>query len=82
MTRRNYTVGPALDKGKGEWCATEGGKVMFYDDTQDKAVEAVAHMCVFMLREFGQLSELWIKGEDGKVRDARTYGNDPIGTKG
>lgn len=32
--------------------------------------------------EAGRLSEVIIKGRDGKIRDSRTYGRDPRKTKG
>jgi hypothetical protein len=47
-----------------------------------KAVAFAVDQCNFDLTEYDIHSELLICGRDGKIKDARTYGDDPRGIKG
>lgn len=78
--RTRYTIGPSSIKDGPRWCLTanEGGLRAYYI-TQKFAIDAAVTLCKSRLKHYGQLSELHIKGRNGKVRDARTYGKDPQG---
>lgn len=56
-------------------------EVGFYFLKRLAVMSAVAG-CQHELKSWGQRSELLIKGEDGRIQDARTYGDDPADTKG
>lgn len=78
--RTRYTIGPSGIAEGPSWClAANEGDLRAYYSTQKVAIEAAVTLCKSRLKNFGQLSELHIKGRNGKVRDARTYGKDPRG---
>lgn len=77
MTRIRYVVSPA----KGHWQLTSKARHSAVHATQRAAVEAGVKLCRALWAE-GQPAELVIKGRDGRIRDNRTYGNDPKGIKG
>lgn len=72
----------SYQKDADQWHATSAAStVPLPFKTQGAAITAMAKWCRARLR-CGELSELIIKGENGKIRDSRTYGKDPPGTKG
>lgn len=78
--RTRYTVGPTGDPEGMPWkltCADD--ELRAHYATQKVAIEAAVTLCRSRWENFGLLSELHIKGRNGKVRDARTYGKDPRG---
>lgn len=79
MKRIRWTISP--DKRSGVWYATSGGKRLRYA-TQAAAIGATAKHCRQRWKEYKEPHELIIKGRNGRIRDNRTYGNDPRGTKG
>lgn len=82
MKRDQYTAGPARLDEPDDWKLTRNGDVLGYYRTQADAVRTGVTLCKDRLAKHGQTAELRIKGCDGKVRDSRTYGRDPRGTKG
>jgi hypothetical protein len=72
--KRNQIVAPRGDKwiakGEGNQRAT---RVV---DTQKEAISIARRIAK------NQQSELTIRGVDGKIRDKRSYGNDPCPPKG
>ena len=79
MRRIRWTISP--HKRSGVWYATSGGKRLRYL-TQAEAISATAKHCRQRWKEYKEPHELIIKGRNGRIRDNRTYGNDPRGTKG
>ena len=45
--------------------------------TQQGAIDAGVLVCQNRLKLLGKLAELQIKGRNGQIQDARTYGDDP-----
>jgi hypothetical protein len=86
VSRDRYEVGPTpkaqVAEGCRKWRVTRNRELLTYSDTQYEAVQLVTLLARTRWREQGQTTELFIKGRDGKVRDARTYGNDPRSIKG
>ena len=72
--RKNQYVAPRGDK----WIAKgEGNKrATRVVDTQKEAISIARRIAK------NQQSELTIRGVDGKIRDKRSYGNDPFPPKG
>lgn len=62
-----------------KWYAQLKGEANTEYDTQYAAVQVVAAHCRGRWRNHGEPHELIIKAKDGKIRDNRTYGNDPRG---
>ena len=78
--RTRYTIGPSgIKDGPGWRLTANAGDLRAYYITQKVAIDAAVTLCKSRLKHYGQLSELHIKGRNGKVRDARTYGKDPRG---
>lgn len=89
MTRRvRYEVLPTsradlkADPELARWTVTRDGDRLA---THDRKVDAIAFAtttarCAW--RACGQLGQVRIKGRNGKIQDERTYGADPITTKG
>lgn len=77
MTRIRYVVSPA----KGHWQLTSKARHSAVHATQADAIAAGVKLCRALWAE-GQPAELVIKGRDGRIRDNRTYGNDPRRTRG
>ena len=79
MPRLHYEIRP-VDGGWGFFDQT--GKLQAQrtkkQDLVDVAVEALSHAYLWC----GVLSELRIKDRGHKVIDARTYGEDPVKTRG
>ncbi len=82
MSRSMYVVCKASKNEARAWKLTKDGDVLGYFDTQACAIEAGAMTCRLRLKQHGLLSELKIMGRNGKIRDSRTYGRDPVATKG
>lgn len=80
--RVRYTVGPSGSGTRPKWRLTGGDAVRGMFPTQKAAIAAAVTICRSRLRNFGSLSELFIKGRNGKIRDSRTYGRDPRDVKG
>ena len=60
----------------------EDGDVLGEFDTQEAGIEAARTVCRYRLKVLDRTAELQIKGRDGKVREADTFGNDPESSKG
>lgn len=86
VSRDRYEVGPTpkaeVKAGQRDWRVTRNGDVLTYSDTQREGIELVATLANRRWREQGQTAELVIKGTDGRIRDSRTYGDDPRSIKG
>lgn len=86
MSRDRYEVAPTpraqVKEGERDWRVTRNGDVLTYSDTQREAIDLVVLLARKRWMEQGQTAELVIKGANGKIRDTRTYGNDPRSIKG
>lgn len=88
MKRNRYEIRPTSKKEKrenplrGAWTVTQNGDVVESKDTQKAAIKIAVNIAVHALKARGELGELKIKGRNGRIRDARTYGADPRRTKG
>lgn len=86
MKRDRYEVAPspqyALAAGRSPWRLKRNGDVLCWADTQADAVDTAVRLARMRLRDHGQTAELVIKGQDGRIRDTRTYGDDPRDIKG
>lgn len=82
VKRDRYIIGPALKREPQPWRCTKNGTVLVYDQSQRNLLAIIVPMLNHRWKQCGEPSELQIKGVDGKIRDSRTYGNDPRGTKG
>lgn len=84
MKRDIYIVGPRkkADKHLRPWILTFNKAHVADFQTQAAAIDHAVCLARHRLAETGRVSELRIKGRDGKIRDSRTYGRDPRGTKG
>ena len=84
MKRDVYIVGPRknADTQLRPWVLTFNKAHVADFQTQVAAIEHAVSLARYRLAETGRVSELRIKGNDGKIRDSRTYGRDPRGTKG
>lgn len=80
MKRIRWTISP--HKRSAGWCASVKGGARLYYTTQAAAIKATAKHCRQRWKEYKEPHELIIKGRNGRIRDNRTYGNDPRGTKG
>lgn len=87
-TRTRYEVLPTGIRARKEdptlraWSITRNGQRLSTEDTQALAIQTAATIARCAWKTQGSRSELRIKGGDGKIRDARTYGADPISSKG
>lgn len=86
MKRDRYEVAPTprrdIAAGRRRWRLTCNRILLAYADTQREAIELAAELARMRLRERRQTAEMVIKGADGKIRDTRTYGNDPRSVRG
>lgn len=82
MKRDLYVVCLSGDNAPRAWKLMRDGEVCSYHDTQEAAIETGVMLCNGRLKSLGKNAELKIMGEDGKIRDSRTYGDDPPGIKG
>lgn len=86
MSRDRYEVAPtpkdAVEAGNRAWRLTRNGDVMAHSDWQYESVDLATRLCRLRLQLLDKTAELVIKGEDGRIRDARTYGRDPESSKG
>lgn len=82
VTRDLYIAGPAGKDAPRAWKLTRNSEVMSYHDTQQAAIDTGVLLCRNRMKMLGKLAELQIKGQDGQIKDARTYGDDPQETKG
>ena len=80
--RGQVIVAPNGPRGRHGWTVKAGVLMAATFPTQAKAIDHAVKYCKSMLRQTGWLSELTIKGRNGRVRDKRTYGEDPERTKG
>lgn len=64
--------------GEG-WTIYCDREVMGVCETQALAITLAVFLCRQRLVDHDQASELHIKGRNGKIRDSRTYGADPLG---
>lgn len=78
MRRIRYEVVP---DGEGGWSVTRDGIVMGTFDLKQPAIDYAAAAGGRAWLQ-GQPAQLLIKGEDGRIQDERTYGNDPVKTTG
>lgn len=86
MKRDRYEVGPSaqveIRAGCRAWRVSRNGDALAYCDAQRDGIALAVSLARKRLKKLGQTAELHIKGTDGKVRDSRTYGNDPRSIKG
>ena len=82
MTRDRYEVAPNTTDTGRRWTLKRGGELLLSADTQAEAVDCAVLLARMRLEERGQTADLVIKGRDGKIRDSRTFGDDPESTKG
>lgn len=84
--RDRYEVAPTprrdIAAGRRPWRLTRNREVLAWADTQREVIETAVLLARHRLAERGQTAELVIKGTDGKIRDARTYGDDPRSIRG
>lgn len=80
--RERYIAGPSPKGADRPWRLTRDGDVLGEWDTQEDAIDAARTVCRYRLSVLGRTAELQIKGRDGKVREADTFGNDPESSKG
>ena len=84
--RVRYEVLPStkaeLGAGAERWKFTRDGEAVATRRTKAEAVEMATITARSAWRTTGQLATLKIKGRLGKIQDERTYGRDPIRTKG
>ena len=70
MARKKSTH--VTSNGNGGWKVTQGGQVISNHRTQKTAIQKGRTAAI---KEKG---ELRIHGENGRIRDTRSYGNDPV----
>ena len=84
--RVRYEVLPStkaeLAEGARRWKFTRDGETIATCDTKAAAVELASTTARCAWKTQQQLGTLKIKGRRGKIQDERTYGRDPIRTKG
>ena len=68
--------------GAERWKFTRDGETIATRARKADALELATTTARCAWRTNGQLGELVIKGERGRIQDTRTYGRDPIRTKG
>lgn len=78
MRRRRWEVSPC----KGRWQVTCDRERISECDTQGDGIQLAVTLCKRRWKDLGQLSTLKIKRPDGRIRDERTYGADPVRSKG
>jgi hypothetical protein len=82
--RHRYEVVPNGKGGRASyrWKVARDGITLGLYSTKAKAIAHAVYSARTLWRNFGELGSLLIKGRDGKIQDERTYGRDPIKTKG
>lgn len=80
MKRIRWTI--SYHRRNHRWYASVKGRKNLEYLTQELAITATARHCRSRWREHQEPHEMIIKGRNGRIRDNRTYGNDPLGTKG
>lgn len=84
--RERYEVLPTpqalVEAGEREWTITRDGEVLARMTNQQDAVNLAQRVCRLRLGLMRRTAELVIKGTDGRIRDSRTYGDDPEHIKG
>ncbi|MBB2961870.1 DUF2188 domain-containing protein [Methylobacterium sp. R2-1] len=78
MARERFTVNPNGDKG---WTVKKGGAVIANTATQEDGIDR-AVTAAKKVENGGGKAQVLIKNREGKVRDERTYGDDPNPPKG
>lgn len=78
MARKRFTVDPNGDKG---WKVQSDGKTIKTAKTQVAAIDFAVKTARREHRG-GGLAQVLIKNRKGRIRDERTYGADPRGSKG
>lgn len=75
---------PPVDPGAPplNWKATRDGERVGIFPTKARAIEMATTAARSAWRTNGTLATLKIKGRNGRIQDERTYGRDPIETKG
>lgn len=63
---------------------TDGWAVVGEGNSRDTSVHQTQHQAIERAREIAQnqRSEVVIHGEDGRIRDKNSYGNDPFPPRG
>ena len=82
MSRDLYTVTPAGGNAPRPWVLRLNGDVCSYHDTQQGAIDCGVMLARNRLKLLGKTAEMKIMGTDGRIRDSRTYGDDPREIKG
>ncbi len=82
MKRDRYEVAPNSTGTGRRWTLKRNGDLLLTADTQAEAVDCGVRLARMRLKDHRQTAELVIKGRDGKIRDSRTYGDDPRSIKG
>lgn len=80
MKRVRWEVAPSRI-GFG-WQVTRNGDPVQWTIRKGPAVSLAASLCAAEWKDYKIRSELYIKGRNGQIEDARTYGEDPRKTKG
>jgi hypothetical protein len=78
-TERQDTAPPLLPR---RWKVTKDGVRVHIARLKVEAVRTAVTIAKAGLAARGELSTLKIKGRNGRIQDERTYGKDPIITKG
>ena len=85
-TRTRYEVLPTTPeerKATGHrWKFTRNSQIMATHKNQADAITDAKIVANAAWETQGSRGELKIKGRNGVIRDSRTYGADPVGTKG
>jgi Uncharacterized protein conserved in bacteria (DUF2188) len=62
---------------EGDWVITKDGREIVEDHDKEHAVEIAVDLARGVWEENGVESQLLIHGNDGRIQEERTYGNDP-----
>lgn len=85
-TRTRYEVLPTTPTERqatgDRWKFTVDGKIRATHRNKADAVQDAKTVANAEWETNGTLGELKIKGRNGLIQDSRTYGADPVGTKG
>lgn len=86
QTRTRYEVLPTTAEERQttghRWKFTRNSETLATFKTQQKAIDHAKLVAKAAWKGQGSRGELKIKGRDGTIKDSRTYGADPVGTKG
>ncbi|MGH8033473.1 MAG: DUF2188 domain-containing protein [Luteimonas sp.] len=78
MRRIRFEVLPDVDGG---WSVTRDSVVSGTFELKPPAIEYAVDAANRAWQQ-GKPAQLFIKGKDGRIQDERTYGHDPVNTKG